>query len=80
MWVLQKFKAQDKLKTFKGVFLKESAVLSVANKVKLSTRAMILSIFLKNNERNEVEFRHNTKTTQKNLYRNLLKIDKRSFK
>ena len=77
---MQKFKAQDKLKTFKGVFLKESAVLSVANKVKLSTRAMILSIFLKNNERNEVEFRHNTKTTQKNLYRNLLKIDKRSFK
>jgi len=37
--------AQDKLKTFKGVFLKESA----------STRTMILLMFFKSNERSEVK-------------------------
>ena len=56
--------AQDKLKTFKGVFLKESA----------STRTMILSILFKSNERSEVEVKYNTKTTQEDLYQKPLKL------
>ena len=51
---IKKIKAQDKLKAFKEVLY----VLSVANEVKLSTRTMMLSIFLKSNERREVTYKN----------------------
>ena len=58
MRVLQKFKAQDKLKNLQRSFSQRKCVLLVANKVKLSTRTMVLSIFLKSNKHSKFKKKH----------------------